>query len=160
MTWVTVLLVYSYIASVLPVWMLLQPRDYINSLQLLTALGLIVAGLFFAAFMGGAPPVEGAARQPLEIVEPAFDFEPSEAPLIFPYHHRLWRDLWVPLFGEFGDEQQAVGEGAGRAVRGVWVHADRRVFGDDCDSGLCGGVGVGQKSSVIQYRDTTKRRSA
>ena len=85
MTWVTVLLVYSYIASVLPVWMLLQPRDYINSLQLLTALGLIVAGLFFAAFMGGAPPVEGAARQPLEIVAPAFDFEPSEAPLIFPF---------------------------------------------------------------------------
>jgi len=85
MTWVIVLLVYSYVASVLPVWTLLQPRDYINSLQLLTALGLIVAGLFFAAFMGGAPPVEGAERQPLEIVAPAFDFDPSEAPLIFPF---------------------------------------------------------------------------
>ena len=32
--WVAVLLVYSYIASVLPVWMLLQPRDYINSLAI------------------------------------------------------------------------------------------------------------------------------
>ncbi|MCB1234650.1 MAG: carbon starvation protein A, partial [Verrucomicrobiae bacterium] len=31
MTWVAALLIYSYIASVLPVWMLLQPRDYINS---------------------------------------------------------------------------------------------------------------------------------
>jgi carbon starvation protein len=85
MTWVVVLLVYSYIASVLPVWTLLQPRDYINSLQLLTALGLIVAGLVVASIIGGAPPVEGAARQPLEIVAPAWDFHPSEAPLIFPF---------------------------------------------------------------------------
>ncbi len=30
-TWVVVLLGYSYVASVLPVWTLLQPRDYINS---------------------------------------------------------------------------------------------------------------------------------
>ena len=29
--WVMVLLGYSYVASVLPVWTLLQPRDYINS---------------------------------------------------------------------------------------------------------------------------------
>ncbi len=36
--WVVVLLLYSYVASVLPVWSLLQPRDFINSLQLLTAL--------------------------------------------------------------------------------------------------------------------------
>ena len=85
MIWVILLLVYSYVASVLPVWTLLQPRDYINSLQLLTALGLIVAGLFTAAFIGGAPPVEGAARQPLEIVAPAWNFHPAEAPLIFPF---------------------------------------------------------------------------
>ncbi len=85
MTWVIVLLIYSYIASVLPVWTLLQPRDYINSLQLLTALGLIIVGLITAAFIGGAPPVEGAARQPLEVVAPAFDFDPAEAPLIFPF---------------------------------------------------------------------------
>ena len=39
-SWVMLLLGYSYVASVLPVWTLLQPRDYINSLQLLSALGL------------------------------------------------------------------------------------------------------------------------
>ncbi|MFN7141788.1 MAG: carbon starvation protein A, partial [Limisphaerales bacterium] len=39
LTWVILLLVYAYIASVLPVWTLLQPRDYINSLQLISALG-------------------------------------------------------------------------------------------------------------------------
>ncbi len=85
MWWVIVLLIYSYFASVLPVWTLLQPRDYINSLQLLTALGLIVVGLCWAAFAGGAPPVEGAERVPLEIVAPMWDFKPAEAPVIFPF---------------------------------------------------------------------------
>ncbi|MEM0914673.1 MAG: carbon starvation CstA family protein [Planctomycetota bacterium] len=83
--WVAILLVYSAIASVLPVWMLLQPRDYINSLQLLSALALIVVGLIVAAFVGGAPPVEGAERQPLEIVAPVVDVEPAGAPLLFPF---------------------------------------------------------------------------
>ncbi len=53
--WVVGLLGYSYIASVLPVWVLLQPRDYINALQLISALGLIVVGLIVAATIGGAP---------------------------------------------------------------------------------------------------------
>lgn len=53
--WVVGLLAYAYAASVLPVWTLLQPRDYINSLQLISALGLLVAGLVVAATIGGAP---------------------------------------------------------------------------------------------------------
>ena len=36
---------YSAVASLLPVWILLQPRDYINSHQLLVGLGLLYAGL-------------------------------------------------------------------------------------------------------------------
>lgn len=84
-TWVIILLVYSYVASVLPVWTLLQPRDYINSLQLISALALIVIGLFTAAIMNGAPPVEGAERPVLEIVAPTWDFKPAEAPLILPF---------------------------------------------------------------------------
>lgn len=83
--WVVVLLAYSYAASVMPVWMLLQPRDYINSLQLISALGLIVIGLFAAAFMGGAPIVAGAERPALEIVAPAFQLSPEGAPFIFPF---------------------------------------------------------------------------
>ncbi len=85
LTWVVILLAYSYAASVLPVWSLLQPRDYINSLQLLTALGLILLGLVVAAFLGGAPPVEGATRQPLEIVAPMVNWLPEGAPAIFPF---------------------------------------------------------------------------
>lgn len=85
MTWVIVLLSYSYVASVLPVWLLLQPRDYINSLQLISAMGLIVIGLVVAAAIGGAPPVEGAARQPLEVVAPMWNPHPAGAPMIFPF---------------------------------------------------------------------------
>lgn len=84
MTWVIVLLVYSYIASILPVWSLLQPRDYINSLQLLSALGLVVVGLIVAGLIGGAPAT-GTERQALEIVAPAFRFAPEGAPWIFPF---------------------------------------------------------------------------
>lgn len=78
-TWVVVLLGYSYVASVLPVWTLLQPRDYINSLQLISALALIMLGLFAAAMAGG----EG--KQALTMVAPAWDFSPKNAPVIFPF---------------------------------------------------------------------------
>ena len=83
--WVAVLLVYSYVASVLPVWTLLQPRDFINSLQLLSALGLIVLGLVVAGLIGGAPLSGSDARPPLEIVAPAVRMAPEGAPWIFPF---------------------------------------------------------------------------
>ncbi len=44
--WVLVLLIYAFIASVLPVWVLLQPRDYINSHQIIVGLGILVIGIF------------------------------------------------------------------------------------------------------------------
>mgnify|MGYP002876374205 FL=1 len=78
-TWVVVLLGYSYVASVLPVWTLLQPRDYVNSLQLISALALIVLGLVVAAFAGGS---EGSE---LTMVAPAFNANPEGAPMIFPF---------------------------------------------------------------------------
>ncbi|MDY7108496.1 MAG: carbon starvation protein A [Planctomycetota bacterium] len=84
-TWVVVLLAYSYVASVLPVWLLLQPRDFINSLQLLTALGLILLGLVVAALIGGAPPAEGAARPELALAAPVAQWAPRGAPVIFPF---------------------------------------------------------------------------
>lgn len=83
-TWVVILLVYSYVASVLPVWLLLQPRDYINSLQLLSALALILVGLGTAAFIGGAP-LPGGVRPDLELVAPVADWHPAGAPMIFPF---------------------------------------------------------------------------
>jgi len=88
--WVIGLLAYSYVASVLPVWVLLQPRDYINSLQLISALGLLALGLVGAATLGGqAPEVADAARTageriPLQIVAPTVDWAPAGAPPMIP----------------------------------------------------------------------------
>jgi carbon starvation protein len=44
-TWVWILMIYAFVASVLPVWLLLQPRDYLNSHQLITGLVLLTVGL-------------------------------------------------------------------------------------------------------------------
>lgn len=85
MTWVVLLLVYSYVASVLPVWSLLQPRDYINSLQLITALGLVVLGLIVAGLWGGAPLTPNGTRTALTMVAPALQWNPQGAPPIFPF---------------------------------------------------------------------------
>ncbi len=85
MWWVVFLLIYSYIASVLPVWMLLQPRDYINSLQLLSVLALVMVGLLVAGLIGGAPAITGGERQALEIVAEPVRLNPEGAPWIFPF---------------------------------------------------------------------------
>ena len=46
--WIVILFVYALIASLLPVWLLLQPRDYINGIQLIIGLGLLFAAVFIA----------------------------------------------------------------------------------------------------------------
>ncbi|MCB1196391.1 carbon starvation protein A [bacterium] len=69
-SWTIILLIYTYIASVIPVWKLLQPRDFINAYQLLVALGL----LFFGIVAAQAP-----------IVAPAFNFHPQGAPPLLPF---------------------------------------------------------------------------
>ncbi len=84
-TWVAALLAYCYVASVLPVWVLLQPRDYINSLQLITALGLLVLGLVAASFFGGAPVTPEMARPALELAAPVVNLAPEGSPAVFPF---------------------------------------------------------------------------
>lgn len=85
--WVVGLLAYAYVASVLPVWTLLQPRDYINALQLISALILLVLGLIAAAVLGGAP-IPGmddtATRPALSFAAPMIQWQPAGAPPLFP----------------------------------------------------------------------------
>lgn len=45
-SWIYLLIVYIFAASVLPVWMLLQPRDYLNSFLLYAMLAGAVIGVF------------------------------------------------------------------------------------------------------------------
>lgn len=44
-TWIIILYAYAFIASLLPVWMLLQPRDYINGIQLFIGLAILYASV-------------------------------------------------------------------------------------------------------------------
>ncbi len=69
-TWILILLVYAFCASTLPVWALLQPRDYLNSLLLYLGLGAAYAGFFIIRPAFAAPAVES---------------HPLDAPPIFPF---------------------------------------------------------------------------
>ena len=59
--WIMILMIYVYIASTLPVWTLLQPRDLINSYQLLLGLFILYLGLFITNPGISAPPTNQAA---------------------------------------------------------------------------------------------------
>ena len=47
-TWIIILFAYAAIASLLPVWVLLQPRDYINGLQLFVGLIALYGAVLIA----------------------------------------------------------------------------------------------------------------
>lgn len=60
-TWVVLIFAYTWFASRLPVWLLLQPRDYINGQQLLVALVVIFAGVIVGWDQISAPAVNSVA---------------------------------------------------------------------------------------------------
>ncbi|MGB5817331.1 MAG: carbon starvation protein A [Thermoanaerobaculia bacterium] len=68
--WIVILLLYSFVASVLPVWSLLQARDFLNSLLLYLGLILSYLGLF--------------VWRP-EFAAPAFRPNPEGAPSFYPF---------------------------------------------------------------------------
>jgi carbon starvation protein len=73
-SWTIILLIYAFFASVLPVTILLQPRDYINAYQLVIAMSLLVLGVIASAVWGN-----------LEIVAPTVQLNPAEAPPMWPF---------------------------------------------------------------------------
>ena len=68
--WVVLLFAYTWVASRVPVWVLLQPRDYINSHQLFIALGVIGLGLIVGMNT---------------IVAPVVNDVPEGSPSFFPF---------------------------------------------------------------------------
>ena len=72
--WTVILLAYAFVASVLPVTTLLQPRDYINAHQLLIALALLVFGILVSGLTGQ-----------LHVVAPAVNASPAGAPPMWPF---------------------------------------------------------------------------
>lgn len=69
-SWIYILLVYAFIASVLPVWLLLQPRDFINAFALYIGMFLLYTVVF--------------VFQPT-IVAPAINTESTGMPNMFPF---------------------------------------------------------------------------
>ena len=78
--WTAVLFVYCFIASVLPVWVLLQPRDFINSQQLFLALAVLVVGIGVAGWTTENADLSVSAPA----VVPAAQW-PADAPPIWPF---------------------------------------------------------------------------
>ena len=72
--WTIILLIYAWIASTLPVTMLLQPRDYINAWQLFIMMGLLVVGAVASSFGGK-----------LSLAAPAYNGSPVGAPSLWPF---------------------------------------------------------------------------
>ena len=68
--WSYILLFYCFLASVLPVWLLLQPRDFVNSLLLYLGLTSIFLGFFLLNPQFAAPAVQA---------------HPEGAPPMFPF---------------------------------------------------------------------------
>jgi len=62
--WIILLFAYSAIASLIPVWILLQPRDYINSHQLIVGLGLIFISIFIVQPQVIAPAITNINNGP------------------------------------------------------------------------------------------------
>ena len=62
--WTVILLVYSLIASVLPVWVILQPRDYLSTSVLFLGLTLGYIGLLISHPTINAPPVVAYNAKP------------------------------------------------------------------------------------------------
>jgi carbon starvation protein len=71
--WIVALFVYAGVASLLPVWVLLQPRDYINGVQLFIGLGILYLSVLFASPAVVAPAIN--ANLP--------EGTPSLVPLLF-----------------------------------------------------------------------------
>ena len=71
--WILLLFLYGAIASLLPVWVLLQPRDYINGLQLFVGLGILYSAVIITAPTIVAPMVNTNVP----------DGTPSIVPLLF-----------------------------------------------------------------------------
>ena len=69
-SWIVILLLYAFAASTLPVWALLQPRDYLNSWLLYLGLAGSYIGLFVLSPQFAAPMI---------------DTQPTDAPPIFPF---------------------------------------------------------------------------
>jgi carbon starvation protein len=73
-TWAVTIMAYCFVASLLPVWLLLQPRGYLGGFVLYMALAIGVIGIFFGGF---------EVMQPIITAAPVFGMAGSIFPFLF-----------------------------------------------------------------------------
>ena len=90
---------YGFIASVLPVWLLLAPRDYLSSFMKIGTIALLIVGVIvvnpvlqmpaFSQFTAGGGPIVPGPLFPVRV-----------------HHHRVRRDLRIPRAHLVGDDAE------------------------------------------------------
>jgi carbon starvation protein len=73
-TWCALIMAYCFVAALLPLWTLLQPRGYLGGFVLYLALAVGVVGIFFGGY---------TIRQPMVTDRPLFGLEGSLFPFLF-----------------------------------------------------------------------------
>jgi len=73
-SWAVTIMIYCFVASLLPMWMLLQPRGYLGGFVLYMALAVGLIGIFFGGF---------EVKQPMVTSAPIFGMSGSMLPFLF-----------------------------------------------------------------------------
>ncbi len=121
------MIVYGFLASALPVWLLLAPRDYLSTFVKLGVIFLLAVGIFFTHPQLQLPPltrfVDGTGpdirRQNLSVLL---------------HHHRLRRDIRISRFDLLRHHAEDDCARMARLAGRLWGDAAgkiRRDHGDD-----------------------------
>ena len=84
------IIVYGFLASALPVWLLLAPRDYLSTFVKLGVVLMLGVGILFVRPRAAAAGVHAVHRRHRP------DLRRQDLPVLL-HHHRVRRDLRLPL---------------------------------------------------------------
>ena len=96
-TWMWIVGAYTLVASIAPVWILLQPRDYLSSYLLYGMIALALVGIVGAGVTGAATNLDIPAFTGFTAVKG--DSKVATTGFLFPalfHYHRMWRDFGLP----------------------------------------------------------------
>lgn len=90
-TWRILMTLYVVLASAIPVWLLLMPRDFVNVQILYAGIAAVLGGLLVAGLQGGFSTIPAAPQSPAETI-PAWDFADG-----MKYVGMLWPMLFITV---------------------------------------------------------------
>ena len=115
---------YGFAASVLPVWMLLTPRDYLSTFMKISIIGFLVIGVLFVNPQLQMPAISQYAGGAVRLFR-------SVLPLLV-HHDRLRRHFGLPWPDLVGHDAQDGGQGSrppSDRLRGDALRGPRRRYG-------------------------------